>query len=197
VDNCTRWPAVYLLKTLTAKAVCDALLDLFVNVGVPQVIISDRGTNFTSQLTTELLTRLGCSPTFNTPGQPEASGMVERFNQTCKNMLSHVVREHKRQWHKMVPLMVWALREVPNATTGVSPYVLVYGRVPRGPLAVLKESWIGERDVAFHLGKPVDHYLSDLKAKLESAVNFAEKHSQQAQNSYSTHYNWRAKKTFC
>ena len=96
VDNCTRWPAVYLLKTLTAKAVCDALLDLFVNVGVPQVIISDRGTNFTSQLTTELLTRLGCSPTFNTPGHPEASGMVERFNQTCKNMLSHVVREHKR-----------------------------------------------------------------------------------------------------
>ena len=48
VDNCTRWPAVHLLKTLTAKAVCDALLDLFMNVGVPQVIISDRGTNFTS-----------------------------------------------------------------------------------------------------------------------------------------------------
>ena len=38
VENCTRWPAVYLLKTLTAKAVCDALLDLFVNVGLPQVI---------------------------------------------------------------------------------------------------------------------------------------------------------------
>jgi len=112
VDNCSRWPAVYLLKTLTVKAVCDALLDLFVNVGVPQVITSDKGSNFTSQLTTELL-RLGCSPTFNTPGHPEASGMVKRFKQTCKNMLSHVVREHKRQWHKVVPLMVWALREVP------------------------------------------------------------------------------------
>jgi len=119
--------------------------------------------------------------------------MVERFNQTSKNMLSRVVREHKRQWHKVVPLMVWALREVPNATTSVSPYLLVYGRVARGPLAVLKESWIGERDIAFHLGKPVEQYLSDLKAKLESAVNFAEKRSQQAQNSYATHYNRRAK----
>ena len=105
-------------------------------------------------------------------------------------MLSHVVREHTRQWHKVVPLMVLALREVPNATTGVSPYMLVYGRVPRGPLAVLKESWIGERDVAFHLGKPVDQYLSDLKAKLKSTVNFAEK---QAQNSYATHYIRRAR----
>ena len=52
VDNCTRWPSVYLLKSLTAKVVCDALLDLFVNVGVPKVIVSDCGTNFTSQLYT-------------------------------------------------------------------------------------------------------------------------------------------------
>jgi len=38
VDNCTRWPAVYMLKSLTAKAVCDALVDLFMNVGVPKVV---------------------------------------------------------------------------------------------------------------------------------------------------------------
>ena len=37
VDCCTRWPAVYMLKSLTAKAVCDVLLDLFANVGVPKV----------------------------------------------------------------------------------------------------------------------------------------------------------------
>jgi len=49
VDSCTRWPSVYLLKRLTARAVCDALLYLFVNVGVPKVIVSDCGTNFTRQ----------------------------------------------------------------------------------------------------------------------------------------------------
>ena len=49
------------------------------------------------------------------------------------------------------PLMTWALREVPNATTGVSPYM--YGRVPRGPLVVLKTSWTGERDVSLHWGR--------------------------------------------
>ena len=95
-----------MLKSLTAKAVCDCLLDLFANVGVVSVIISDCGTNFTSQLTKELLARLGCSPRFNTPGHPQASGLVERFNQTCKNMLVHVIREHGCQWHKIVPLMV-------------------------------------------------------------------------------------------
>ena len=60
-----------------AKAVCEALLDLFVTIGVPKVIVSDCGTNFTSQLTQEMLTSLGCTPRFNTPGHSEGSGMVE------------------------------------------------------------------------------------------------------------------------
>jgi len=34
VDYWTRWPTVYMLKSLTDKSVCDTLLDLFVNVGV-------------------------------------------------------------------------------------------------------------------------------------------------------------------
>jgi len=93
VDSCTRWPSVYLLKRLTAKAVCDSLLDLFVNIGVPKVIVSDCGTNFTSQLTQEMLRKLGCAPRFNTPGHPQASAMVERFNQTCKKMLHHVIQQ--------------------------------------------------------------------------------------------------------
>jgi len=86
-------------------------------------------------------------------------------------MLYHVVQQHGRQWHKFLPLMTWTLREVPNATTGVSPYMLVYGRVPRSPLAVLKESWTNERDVSLQLGKQVGDYLRDLKDKLESVAD--------------------------
>jgi len=100
VESCTRWPSVYMLKSLTAKAVCESLIDHFTHVGVPKIMISDQGTNFTSSLTREMLSKLWCSPRFNTPGHPEASGMIKRFNQICKNMLSHVVRDHQRQWHK-------------------------------------------------------------------------------------------------
>jgi len=193
VDSCTHWPAVYMLKSLTAKSVCNALLDLFANVGVAQVVVSDCGSNFTSQLTSEMLSRLGCSPRFNTPGHPQASGLVERFNQTCKNMLYHVIKDHQRRWHKFVSLMVWALREVPNATTGTSLYMLVYGRTPRGPLTVLKESRTGERDVCMNLSKPVDEYLCDLKSRLEAAACYAKEHAGNAQADYVAHYNLRSK----
>ena len=171
VDNCTRWPTVYALKSLTARAVCDALLDLFSTVGVPVKVVSDNGTNFSSQLTQELLRRLGCSPVFATPGHPQTSGLVERFNKTCKDMLFHIIQQHGRQWHRVIPLAVWSLREVPNATTGVSPYMMVYGRLPRGPLALLKESWTGQRDVRADLGKPVEDYMGDLRNRLKSAAD--------------------------
>jgi len=51
IDSCTHWPAVYPVKSLSAKAVCDSLVDLFTHVGIPQKIVSDCGTTFTSQLT--------------------------------------------------------------------------------------------------------------------------------------------------
>ena len=193
VDNCTRWPTVFALKSLTARAVCDALIELFTNVGVPSKVISDNGTNFSSQLTQELLRRLGCSPVFATPGHPQASGLVERFNKTCKDMLFHVIQQHGRQWHRVIPLAVWALREVPNATTGVSPYMLVYGRLPRGPLAVLKESWTDQRDVSADLGKPVESYMTDLRARLKKAADWAELHARHGQEVYTHNHNLRSR----
>ena len=190
--QCTRLPSVYLLKNLTAKAVCDALLDLFVNVGVPIAIVSDCGTNFTIQLAQEMLRKLGCAPIFNTPGHPETSGMVERFNQTCKKMLHHVMQQDGRRWHKFVPLMLWALWEVPNATTGASPYMLIYGRNHRGPLTILKESWTRENDSCASLTQPVADYLLDLRSKLSKAAEFAQSHTDAAQQGYAAHYNLRA-----
>jgi len=108
-------------------------------------------------------------------------------------MLSHAVREHQRQWHKYVRLIVWALLEDPSATTGVSPYMLVYGRVSRGPLAVIKETWSGEREIPPDLGKPVEDYLQDLQEKLGEAAQYAAEHAGKQQAGYVGRYNLRAR----
>jgi len=90
-------------------------------------------------------------------------------------------------------MTVWALRKVPNATTGVSPYLLVYGRVPRGPLAILKETWYGEREVSPSLSQPVQEYLQDLRDKMEAMTQYATDHTQKAQQGYVSRYNLRAR----
>jgi len=71
---------------------------------------------------------------------------------------------------------------------------VVYGRNPRGPLAVLKESWTGENDPRASLAQAVEDYLLHLRSKLSEAAEFAQSHTEAAQQSYATHYNLRARR---
>jgi hypothetical protein len=192
IDVCTSWPSVYLLKNLSAKSVCECLCDLFSTLGVASVISCDNATNFSSKLTQECLQRLGCTPRFSSPGHPECQGKIERFNQSFKRLLHHAIRQNPRQWHKCVPFLTWAMRECSNATTNASPYALLYGRLPRGPLAVLKETWSGERELPPNLNKTEVQYMKELKNNLEIAREYASEHAAIAQEKYVTHYNKNA-----
>ncbi|XP_035218477.1 uncharacterized protein LOC118191743 [Stegodyphus dumicola] len=197
VDQHTRWAEAVPLTSLTAKTTCDALLQIFSRTGIPNVIASDNGTNFNADLTREFEKRLGSSPRFSTPMYPQSNGLVERFNQTLKRMLHHIIREEGRAWHVQIPYALWAYREIPNSTTGVSPFQLLYGRPPQGPLSILKSTWLGEHDeLKFDL-KPIHKYLQDLKERLKRAAEQADLTSEIQQGRMAQYYNLRSSsKTF-
>jgi hypothetical protein len=195
VDSYSRWPIVVPLRTLTAKNVCDALLQVFAQTGVAMVMTlsSDNGSNFAASLTREFMNRLGCSPRFITPGHPNATGLVERAVGTTKRIIGKLAEEHPRQWQKYLPFVLWALREAPNETTGLPPFTFVYGRLPKGPLAILKETWSGERELPLNLGKSAVEYLEDLREKMTKARDLADVQTKHAQSRYVDRYNLRSK----
>lgn len=90
---------------------------------------------------------LGIHPIKTTPYHPQTDGMVERFNQTLKAMLRKFVSEMGSDWDYWLPYLLFACREVPQSSTGYSPFELLYGRQVRGPLDVLKETWEGDNPV--------------------------------------------------
>ncbi|XP_077531288.1 uncharacterized protein LOC144143402 [Haemaphysalis longicornis] len=192
VDLCTRWPEVVCMRSLSARATCDALLSVFTRTGIPEVIASDCGTNFTAELTKEFLGKLGCSPRFSTPGHPESNGAVERWNRTFKNMLAHTIQKEGRDWDKFVPFLLWAYREVPHDTTGVAPFQMLYGRTPSGPLSVARRMWEGEGTVPAALGPSPSAYMRDMMARLDRAAEAAELMSRKQQNAYASQFNKRA-----
>jgi transposase InsO family protein len=195
VDRFSRWPIAYTLRSLSAKAakaVCDALLQVSMTFAVPKVIRYDCGSNFTSPLTQEFLKRLGCSPRFNTLGHPEASGLVERCNSSLKTMIYKLAQSDPRGWHRLLPLILWSLREKPSATTHISPYTLVYGTLPKEPLSILRESWAGERELPFSIGKKPEEYMQNLNENLEMAKIYADYYSEIEQRRYAEHYNLRS-----
>jgi len=91
----------------------------------------------------EFLKRVGCSPIWCTPRHPEANS-VEQTIGTIKSIISKVAEPHPKSWHRYIGMILFAMRESANETTGLPLYTLVYGHLPVGSLAVLKNIWINE-----------------------------------------------------
>lgn len=56
-------------------------------------------------------------------------------------MLQKFVDDTGKDWDRWLQLLLFACREVPQASTGVSPFELLYGWDVQGPLDVLRKSW--------------------------------------------------------
>ena len=140
-DYSTKYPEAVALKVIDTETVANALIEIFSRTGIPKEILSDQGSNFTSSLMRELCKLLNIKKITSTPYHPEANGLVEKFNGTLKKMLSCFVENEKDDWDKYLPYLLFSYREVPQDTTGFSPFELLYGRHVRGPLTVIRETW--------------------------------------------------------
>ena len=140
-DYATRYPEAIPLRSIDAVHIAEELIKVFAHLGIPEEILTDQGSNFTSQLLAELYRLLHVHPIRTSPYHPQTDGLVERFNQTLKSMLRKAATEEGKDWDKLVPYLLFAYREVPQASTGFSPFELLYGRDVRGPLDILRESW--------------------------------------------------------
>ena len=110
-----------------------------------------------SQLLRELYNLLNIRPIRTSPYHPQTDGLVERFNKTLKALLRKLVSKEGRDWDRLLSYVLFAYREVPQSTTGFSPFKLLYGREVRGPFDVLKEDWEAEKRSD---GSVVSHILA-------------------------------------
>lgn len=141
VDYATRYPEAIPLRSIYSKSVADALILIFSRVGIPRELVSDQASNFIGQLMTHFYNEFGIIKIQTSVYHPEANGLVERFNGTIKSMLRKLANNDIRHWDKYIPFLLFAYREVPNSSTGFSPFELLFGRPVRGPLALVKETW--------------------------------------------------------
>jgi hypothetical protein len=135
VDYLTRWPEVIAMRDQTAYTVARAWINrVIARHGIPDRVITDQGSNFTSDLMRQVYGHMGIERNATTSYHPQSNGVVERFNRTLKDMLSKLIADRKDDWDE---LLEWALanfRAVPSVATGDTPFFLMTGRDPRMPL---------------------------------------------------------------
>ncbi len=96
-----------------------------------------------------------------------------------------VLEQWKNSWDKWLEPILFAVREVPQASTGFSPFELLYGRQPHGVLDVLRETW---EEGPSESKNEIQHVL-DLRTKLHTLGQLSMENLLQAQDKQSRLYN--------
>ena len=189
-DYATRYPEAFPLRKVTATTIAQAILQLFSRVGIPQEIITDQGTAFLSKKLKQVYSLLGIKGIRTTPYHPQTDGLVERYNQTLKNMLRKYVSANGKDWDRWLPYLLFAYREVPQASTGFSPFELLYGRPVRGPLDLLKEAWEGPKAPETH---SILAHVLQMREKMEEMTELVRSNLEQVQHRQKVWYDKKAR----
>ena len=129
------------------------------------------------QLLTEVYRFLHIKPIRTTPYHPPTDCLGERFNQTLKAMLRKTTLSGERSWDKLLPYILFAYRKVPQASTGFSPFELLYGCKVCGPLDVLRETW----EEPTKGGENVVTYMLAMRDRLGSMTEMVQENLSHAQ----------------
>ena len=100
-DFLTKWPLVYPVPDQKTHRVIKLLTEELVPMfGVPEALLSHRGTNLLSNLMQDICEILGIKKLNTTSYHPQCDGMVERLNCTMKSMLRKHAATFGPQWDR-------------------------------------------------------------------------------------------------
>ena len=191
IDYATRYMEAKPLKSITAEVVSETLWEMWTRLGVPREVLTDCGSQFVGNLATEVNKLLSIKGIHTTPWHPQGNGLVERFNGTLKTMLKHLCQEQPKEWDRIMPGLLFAIREVPQESLQFSPFELLYARTVRGPMQILKELWTNE-DQGEEL-RATFQYVVDLRNQIEDTCRMARENLAKASARQAKYFNRKTK----
>ena len=129
VDAHSKWLEVKIVKSATTANTTDHLCSLFATHGLPEMIVSDNGSVFTSVEFQDFCSKNGIKHVKSAPYHPASNGLAERAVQTFKEAMKRA--DPRESLSTRVSRFLFKYRLTPHSTTGISPAELLLGRRPR------------------------------------------------------------------
>jgi transposase InsO family protein len=130
IDKFTKWPEATPVVNITQGATVAFLKCIVCRFGVPNRIITDNGTQFTSQIFQEYCEGIGTQLCFASMAQPRSNGQAERANaeilKGLKTRTYDYLKKHDANWVSELPSVLWGNRTTPSRATRETPFFLVY-----------------------------------------------------------------------
>lgn len=164
-DDLTRFVDAIPLENQEADTVARAYTtNIILKYGTPLSILTDRGSNFQSDLMKRVCKLLRIRKIQTSAYHPESNGALERSHKTLKEYLRNYVNKNLNDWDNHIPFAIFMYNTTPHTSTKYSPFELMFGFKANIPISVSKNP-----EVVYNY----DDYYYELKYKLQSAHKFA------------------------
>jgi hypothetical protein len=131
VDKFMKWVEAKPIRKLDGRTTLKFVKDIMVRFGIPHSIITDNGTNLFQGEVEEYCHHNGIRLDLASVAHPQSNGQVERTNRLImlgiKPRLEAPLQRLAGAWAEELPSMLWSLQTMPNRSTGLTPFFLVYG----------------------------------------------------------------------
>jgi hypothetical protein len=131
IDNFTKWPEETPMVKINKQSAVKFIKSIRCRFRVPNRIITDNGSQFTSGTFQGYYEDLGIQICYASLAHPESDGQVERANakilKGLKTCTYDGLKKHDKKWIDELPCALWGNRTLPSRATGEMPLFMVYG----------------------------------------------------------------------
>jgi transposase InsO family protein len=142
--------------------------------GLPNTVVSDRGTQFVADFWKSLCKRLEISPRFSTAFHPQTDGQTERINAVMEQYLRIYVSYQQDDWVRWLPMAEFATNNHASETTRISPFYANSGRNPRMTFGPLEHGRTAAEDQANSIAREMKDIMEVLKSEMFRAQRIQE-----------------------
>ncbi|XP_046744301.1 uncharacterized protein K02A2.6-like [Diprion similis] len=144
-DSFSKWVEVFVMTTTTSQSVIVELRTFFAMFGLPELVVSDNGTQLLSKEIEIFFHGNGIKHRTSPPYRSKSNGLAENSVKLVKKALAKLDLQDdragiKRSIQHKLDHFLFSYRNTPHVTTGKSPTELFLKRKPRTPLSMLKPS---------------------------------------------------------
>lgn len=176
MEYLTKWVVSAALPQFTTPHVANVLLfSIVLTFGTPRRLITDNGTNFVSEAMHQVCLRLGISQSTTSVEHPQTDGLVERMNQTLKTALAPFAFKYPEHWDEFLPFVTFGINTSKQASTGFTPFELMFGRKPTLPTTGVMEPPTLQSHNAKTWAAYLNHYLPVIHDKARERIIAAQK----------------------